>query len=170
MNKRKRTVPAHDNPIIAALRRSFPGGFTSSLDVDRPPERVLDRVIAWGPFKDAIREIGALVVKALLTDDRQIVRIVKNALRESNHFFSRDRELVLRKEVAKYLPDLRRRGLDIKAERSRNVPTAVTNCTRISGTGCARRFLWLSYPLDGLESQARKGNNCVSILVISCRR
>jgi hypothetical protein len=115
MNKRKRTVPAHDNPIIAALRRSFPGGFTSSLDVDRPPDRVLDRVIAWGPFKDAIREIGALVVKALLTNDRQIVSIVKDALRESNHFFGRDRELVLRKEVAKYLPDLIRRGLDIKA-------------------------------------------------------
>ena len=111
MNKRKRTVSAHGNPIIAALRRSFPGGFYTSLDVNRPP----DRVIAWSPFNDAIREIGALVVKALLTDDQQIVRTVEDALRESDHFFNRDRELVLRKKVAQYLPDLIARGLDIVA-------------------------------------------------------
>jgi hypothetical protein len=115
MNKLNRTVPAHDNPIIAALRRSFPGGFNTSVDVDRRPDRVLDRVIAWRPFNDASREIGALVVKALLTDDRQIVRIVKDALRESDHIFGRDREKVLRKKVAKILPDLIRRGLDIGA-------------------------------------------------------
>jgi hypothetical protein len=79
---------------------------------------VLDRVIAWRPFNDASREIGALVVKALLTDDRQIVRIVKDALRKSDHIFGRDREKVLRKKVAKILPDLIRRGLDIGAIKS----------------------------------------------------
>jgi hypothetical protein len=117
MNKRKRTVSAHDNPIIAAVRRSerASGLALPSLDVDRPRDRVLDRLIAWA-FNDAtIREIGVLVVKALLTDDRQIVRIVKDALRESNHIFKRDRELVLRKEVVKYWPDLIRRGLGIVA-------------------------------------------------------
>ena len=117
MNKRKRTVPARDNPIIAALRRSLPGSgsFTSLLDVDRPPDRVLDPVIAF-VFNDAtIREIGVLVVKALLTDDRQIVRTVRDALKESNHIFRRDRELVLRKKVVKYFPDLFGSGLGIVA-------------------------------------------------------
>jgi hypothetical protein len=113
MNKRKRTVSAHDNPIIAAVRRSLPRSGSFTFAVDRPPARVLDRVIAF-VFNDAtIREIGVLVVKALLTGDRQIVSIVEDALRESDHIFRRDRELVLRKEVVKYLPDLI--GLDIVA-------------------------------------------------------
>jgi hypothetical protein len=104
MNKRKRTVLAHDNPIIAAVRRSLPGTF--ALAVDRPPDRLLDLLIAKF-FNDAmIREIGVLVVKALLTEDQQMVRMVKDALKESNHIFGRDRELVLRKKVLKYLPDL----------------------------------------------------------------
>jgi hypothetical protein len=115
MNKRKRTVPVHDNPIIAAVRRSVPGGGSFTLDVDRPPDSVLDLLIA-AAFNDAtIREIGVLVVKALLTDDRQIVRIVKDALRESDHIFRRDRERVLREKVVKYLPDLIHSGLDIVA-------------------------------------------------------
>jgi hypothetical protein len=85
------------------------------LDVDRPPERKLDLLSAF-VFKDAtIREIGVLVAKALLTGDRQIVRIVKDALRESDHIFSRDRELVLRKKVVKYLPELIGSGLSIVA-------------------------------------------------------
>jgi hypothetical protein len=114
MNKRKRTVPAHDNPIIAAVRRSLPGGLTSTLDLDRPPERTLDLLTAH-VFKDAIREIGVLVAKALLTGDRQTVGIVKDALRESDHIFSRDREPVLREKVGKCLPELMRSGRSIKA-------------------------------------------------------
>jgi hypothetical protein len=86
--------------------------------VDRLPERELNRMIAsFHPFNDASREIGALVVKALLTGDRQIERIVKDALKEANHFFHRDRELVLRKKVANILPELIRRGLSPKAIR-----------------------------------------------------
>ena len=117
MNKRKRTISAHDNPIITAVRRSLPrsGLAAPSLDVDRPPDGVLDQLIAFS-FNDAtIREIGVLVVKALLTDDRQIVRIVEDALRESNHIFRRDRELVLRKKVVKYLPELIGSGRSIGA-------------------------------------------------------
>jgi hypothetical protein len=96
---------SHDNPIIAALRRRLPRGCSSTLDLDRPPEGKLDLLTEF-VFKDAIREIGFLVVKALLTGDRQIVRWLKDALKEANHVFRRDRELVLRGEVAKYLPDL----------------------------------------------------------------
>jgi hypothetical protein len=113
MNKRKRTVSAHDNPIIAAVRRSLPGTF--ALAVDRPPDRVLDLLITKF-FNDAtIREIGVLVVKALLKGDQQIVRTVKDALKESKHIFKRDRELVLLKKVLKYFPDRHGRGLSVVA-------------------------------------------------------
>jgi hypothetical protein len=111
MNKRKRTVPAHDNPIIAAVRRSLPGPF--ALAVDRPPDRVLDLFVSFVFSEATIREIGFLVVKALLTDDQQIVRTVKDALKESNHIFKRDRELALRKKVLPHLARLL--GLDIVA-------------------------------------------------------
>ena len=109
----KRTVSAHDNPIIAAVRRSLPGTF--ALAVDPLPNHVLDPLIATF-FKDAtLREIGVLVVKALLTDDQQIVRTLKDALKESNHIFKRDRELVLYKKVLKYWPDLHSSGLSVVA-------------------------------------------------------
>jgi hypothetical protein len=114
MNKRKRTVPAQDNPIIAALRRYFPRGYHILFDVDRPLGPGLDQFIAIA-FNGEIRESGFLVVKALLTGDRQIERIVKDAVKEANHFFHRDRELVLYKEVAKILPELIHRGLNITA-------------------------------------------------------
>ena len=109
----KRTVSAHDNPIIAAVRRSLPGTF--ALAVDPLPNHVLDPLIATF-FKDAtLREIGVLVVKALLTEDQQIVSIVKDALKESNHIFKRDRELVLLRKVLKYFPDRHGCGLSIVA-------------------------------------------------------
>ena len=101
------------NPIIAAVRRSLPGTFV--LAVDRPPDGVLDQLIAFS-FNDAtIREIGVLVVKALLTKDRQIVGTLRDALKESDHIFRRDRELELRKKVVKYLPELIGSGRSIGA-------------------------------------------------------
>jgi hypothetical protein len=105
-----------DNPIIAALRRSLPAGGSFIFDVDRrPPDHVLD-LLAVALLKDAtIREIGVLVAKALLTGDQQIVSIVKDALKESNHIFRRDRERVLREKVIKIWPDLI--GLDIAARK-----------------------------------------------------
>jgi hypothetical protein len=109
--KRKPTVPAHDNPIIAAVRRSLPGSGSSTLD---PTDPMVDLLIAVRFYAPSY-EIGVLVFKALLTGDRQIVRTVKDALRESDHIFRRDLELVLRKEVAKYLPELIGSGLDIVA-------------------------------------------------------
>lgn len=110
---KKRKVPARSNPIIAAVRRSMPVGGSCTFDVDRPPEPVLDLMV-MAIFKEAtIREMGVLVLKALLTDDREIVRTVKDALRESDHIFRRDRERVLRKAVIKYLPELLHSGLGI---------------------------------------------------------
>jgi hypothetical protein len=149
MNKRKRTVPAQDNPIIAVLRRYLPrsGLAAPSLDVDRPPDGVLDQLIAFS-FNDAtIREIGVLVVKALLTDDRQIVRIVEDALRESNHIFRRDRELVLRKKVVKYLPELIGSGLSIGAIKRRLESKSDHNKTggfyHVSAVDSQGRTIWI---------------------------
>jgi hypothetical protein len=87
------------------------------FDVDRPPpDRVLD-LLAVALLKDAtIREIGVLVAKALLTGDRQIVPTLKDALKESDHIFKRDRERVLREKVIKIWPDLI--GLGIRARKT----------------------------------------------------
>ena len=78
------------------------------------PDRVLDLLIAFF-FKDAIPKIGFLVVKALLRKDRQIVTIVDDALKESDHFFKRDRELVLREKVIKDWPELIGTGMSMAA-------------------------------------------------------
>jgi hypothetical protein len=110
---KKRREPACDNPIIAALRRAFPVGGSVPFDVDRPPDHVLDLSAAF-VFNDAtIREFGLLVAKALLTGDRQIVTIVEDALKESDHTFRRDLVPVLRTDVIKYLPELTGSGMSI---------------------------------------------------------
>jgi hypothetical protein len=88
VNKRKRAAP--DNPITAAVRKRFPGSGCCTLDADRPADPPLDSFVAC-VFDDAtIRAVGVLVLKALLTDDRQIVGIVKDALKESDHIFRRE--------------------------------------------------------------------------------
>ena len=104
-----------DNPIIAAVRRSLPVGGSVTFDVDRPPDRVLDRVTAFFFNDETIREIGVLVLKALLTGDREIVTTLKDALKEADHIFRRDRERVLREKVVKYLPELIGSGMGIVA-------------------------------------------------------
>ena len=112
-----------------------------------------------------IREIGVLVVKALLTDDRQIVRIVEDAPRESNHIFRRDRELVLRKKVVKYLPELIGSGLSVGAIK-REIEKRSNSGRKLQQyqwNRLRRRFVWENYPLDGLESQARNAKNCVLV-------
>jgi hypothetical protein len=117
MNKRKRTAPARDNPdnpFIAALRRSCPDGCNILFEVDSRPDHKRDLFITFC-FWDAIPEIGFLVVKALLAGDRQIVRDLKDALKEADHFFSRDREKMLHKKVAKNLPGWIRSGKDSRA-------------------------------------------------------
>ena|SRR5215475_312409 len=131
------------NPIIVAIQRSFPRGGTCWLDVDhhRSPDPALDWLIANAAGDATIREIGVLILKALLLGDREIVRIVKDALKESDHLFKRDRERVLRKKVIKCFPDMASmEGLDIVAIKREigNVAIALTNCDSFSGTGCAR--------------------------------
>lgn len=123
MSKRKKSRVVHgrdgerdslsDNPIIAAVRKSLPGRGSVIWDVDAPPLHVL-RLMITNIFRDeSIREIGILIIGSLLTGDGRIVDTVGDALKKARHIFKQDRELVLRKKVVKYLPDLL--GLDIMA-------------------------------------------------------
>jgi hypothetical protein len=108
-------APARLNPIIAAMMRYKRG---------RPPTIILDgwesvprvQLQAIVPFNfndETIREVGSIVLLSLLTGDRRIVKTVKDAIKEADHIFNRDREPVLVKHVLKYLPSLMRSGLDI---------------------------------------------------------
>ena len=99
------------NPIIAAIECSYLKGGVFLFDVDRhrSPNTAIDGLLANGVGDATIREIGFLVVKALLLGDWEIERTVKDALKECDHIFKRDRERVLRKKVLKELPDLFRR-------------------------------------------------------------
>ena len=94
------------NLIITALERLGPKGGSNTLDVHRPRKEVLDLLITTVFGDAAIREIGLLVLGALLTGDRQIVRMLNDALKESDHLFRRDREKVLRKKVIQCFPDM----------------------------------------------------------------
>jgi len=92
------------NPIIAAIQRSFPNGGVFLFDPDR--DRFDDRVeelIANLTGEATIREIGLLLVKALVLGDREIEKTLKDALKECDHIFRRDRERVLLKKVIKNL-------------------------------------------------------------------
>src|SRR6266403_174455 len=113
MNRRKRPGAAHglgDNPIIAAILRSLQGRRpTVILDEYEPAKH--RRAVALLFSDEAIREIGILVIESLLTGDRRMVKIVKDAIKQSDHIFNRDREPRLVKNALSYLLSLGR-GLD----------------------------------------------------------
>jgi hypothetical protein len=101
-----------ENPIIAAVRRSLQGKQLVPVSQNwRSEPQVLLRESVRVTFgEDAIREVGTLVCLALLTGDRRIVKAVKDAIKESDHLFNRDRESELCGHVMTYLPELWRRS------------------------------------------------------------
>jgi len=121
MNRRKRPGAAHglgDNPIIAAVQRSLRGRRPTVIILDgyeRPRSGALRQHIAFLFSDEAIREIGILVIESLLTGDRRMVKIVKDAIKQADHIFNRDREPLLVKNALSYLLSLGRDldGLDV---------------------------------------------------------
>src|SRR5438270_8707188 len=106
-----------DNPIIAAVQRSLRGKQLVPVPDDwQSLSPVLLRESVRMTFNGkALREVGTIVCLALLTGDRRIIKTVKDALKQSDHIFNRDREPVLVKHALAYLPALLRRGLGIAA-------------------------------------------------------
>jgi hypothetical protein len=91
----------HPNPIIAAMQLS--------LAANRP----VDDASKANTLTQIVMHIGIVVLASLLVGDREIVRTLKDALKESDHLLRRDREVVIRRKVIKYLPELIESGLDI---------------------------------------------------------
>jgi hypothetical protein len=104
-----------DNPIIAAVRRSLQGKLLVPVIDDwrslSQAELLASVVMTFDD--DAIKRVGRLICLALLTGDRRMVKVLADAIKESDHLFNRDREPELLREVLAYLPSLLRRvGLD----------------------------------------------------------
>jgi hypothetical protein len=83
------------NPVVVAAKRGLRerGQFLVILgkwDEQRPEEQ---RDIIRRVFTDeAIYEIGCLILGALVAGDKQMVLTVRDAIKEADHMFGRDRE------------------------------------------------------------------------------
>ena len=107
-----------DNPIIVAVMRSLSGKQLVPVPDDwrSIPGHILRESVRITFDGKALKEVGTIVCLALLTGDRRIIKTVKDALKQSDHLFNRDRESVLAKHVMTYLPSLwSQRGPDIVA-------------------------------------------------------
>jgi hypothetical protein len=83
--------------------------------MDGAPPHVFELMIRCVYGDEVIREIGILVIKSLMLGDRRVIKTVKDAIKEADHIFKRDREPRLVKDVKTYLPSLWSSGLDIVA-------------------------------------------------------
>jgi hypothetical protein len=93
-----------DNPIIAAVERTLQGRRPLIMNAqlqDGSTALIIhgwDSSAPWRPFNfsdETVREVGNIVLQALLTGDRRIVKTVGDAIKQADHLFSRDRESML---------------------------------------------------------------------------
>src|SRR5262249_20166777 len=101
----KRKSKRKSNPIIVAAKRGLRGGhqFLAILGKwdELPPKTQRD--ILRGFFTDeTIDEIGSLLLGALMIGDKQMAVTYKDAFRQFNHIFNRDRELTLLEPALRY--------------------------------------------------------------------
>jgi hypothetical protein len=123
MSKRKKSRTVHgrdgerdvsptrsrsDNPIIAAVLPSLQRQQLVPVvdNFQSIPKALLRESVRLLFSNDAIREVGTLVCLALLTGDKRVIKTVRDAVKQSDHLFNRDREIVLVKHVLTYLPSL----------------------------------------------------------------
>jgi hypothetical protein len=93
------------NPILAAIELSLKGQrCTAIMDGwhTLPRWQQLD-IIRQFFDSETIYEVGALVLGAVLADDKQLIKIVRDAIKAGHHLFNRDRELVLLKPALRYM-------------------------------------------------------------------
>lgn len=92
------------NPLVVAAKRGLKGPqFLAILGKwdELRPEIQLDIVRSLFT-NEAIYEIGRLVLGSLVAGDKQMALTVREAIKQSNHMFSRDRELELLKPALRY--------------------------------------------------------------------
>jgi hypothetical protein len=101
-----------DNPIIAAVERTLQGRRPLIMDTqlqDGSSSLIIhgwDSSPPWRPFRfsdETIREVGNIILQALLTGDRRMVKTVRDAIKQADHLFNRDREPVLLAKAFVYM-------------------------------------------------------------------
>jgi hypothetical protein len=107
MKRKHNPIVDPPNPIVDTAKRGVKKGVERELLVllgrwdERRPEEQLD--IVRRVFTDqAIKEIGSLILGALVAGDKQMPRMVGDAIKEADHMFGRDRELDLLLPALRY--------------------------------------------------------------------
>jgi hypothetical protein len=92
------------NPVVIAAKRGLREGHPVLLGKwdEHGPEMQLDIVRRFFT-DDAIYEIGCLILGALVAGDKQMVLTVRDAIKEADHMFSRDREKELLIPALRYM-------------------------------------------------------------------
>ena len=103
-NAKLRRIARKPNPILAAIELSLKGRrCTAVMDGwhTLPREEQFD-IIRHFFIPETIYEVGALVLGAVLAGDKQMIKIVRDAIKAGDHLFNRDRELVLLRPALRY--------------------------------------------------------------------
>jgi hypothetical protein len=118
-----------DNPIIASVERTLQGRrplIMAAQLQDGAAALIIhgwDSSAPWRPFNfsdETVREVGNIILQALLTADRRIVKTVGDAIKQADHLFNRDREPVLLGQAFVYMatekdwqtPDELKKGIE----------------------------------------------------------
>jgi hypothetical protein len=95
------------NPIIAAIKRG--GKPPSSIVLDMPEHKVSDAAVAelvCCIFSQETRlEIGDIILRAMLTNDFKVVKMVNHGIRKANRIFRRNLEPVLLRQALQVIWD-----------------------------------------------------------------
>jgi hypothetical protein len=125
------------NPFIAALlqfkqrpSRAPPPGCrgrprTAMIPLGYDPSSPLDRLSPFCCDERLVYDVAIPILQALLTGDRRIVKTLKEAIKEADHIFRRDREPVLLRQALEYALG-EGRGLDVE-EFKRNLEARVNH-------------------------------------------
>jgi hypothetical protein len=102
-----------DNQIIAVVRRGLRGHRPTvilDLDGEKPPPGSLVKMILSVFSAETLSAIGALVYESLLTGDKRMIKTLRDAIKQADHLFNRDREPVLLRQALGYM--ITERGKD----------------------------------------------------------
>ena len=93
------------NPLVVAAKRGWRKGpgilvWLGKWD-ELKPEEQLD-IVRRLFTEEAIYEIGRLVLGSLVAGDKQMALTVRDAIKQFNHMFNRDRELTLLEPALRY--------------------------------------------------------------------
>jgi hypothetical protein len=101
--KRKKRAKRKLNPIIVTAKRGMKGEHLVLVgNWDEEPSEMQRDIVRHFFTEEAIHEIGCLILGALVAKDKQMALTVRDAIRQSNQLFYRDRERMLLEPALRY--------------------------------------------------------------------